>query len=58
MGRAKKALPIVGILIMVALIATQFSKEVYGSKAWIRFAIAGQIVTIQPQNSQKSSLLL
>ena len=58
MGRAKKALPIVGILIMVALIATQFSKEVYGSKAWIRFAIAGQIVTIQPSEFAKVFIIV
>lgn len=55
MVRAKKWIIILGIALFGALLATQFSEAVLGSKAWIRLTIpgVGMEFTIQPSEFAK-----
>lgn len=53
MKRAKRFLPFIAILLVCALLATQFQEDTYGSKAWISFSILRQQVTIQPSEFAK-----
>lgn len=58
MHRGKKLIPYVGIVVFIALLATQFSPAVYGSRAWIRIPLPSTQITIQPSEFAKVFMIV
>ena len=58
MVRAKKLLPVLGMVMMGMLLSTQFFTGAYGSKAWLQFHIAGQAISIQPTEFAKLFMII
>ena len=58
MGRAKKLLPWLSVVMMALLASNQFFPDVYGSKAWIQLQLAGQSISIQPAEFAKVFMII